>query len=446
MTQGGLHAVRLIGSTPVPHRFRVAGATDRGVSAEILSDANGEAEVRLEAGRYVCYAENLSRGLVETTQFSVSDGDPDDWTVQLGNNGRGISVSSANLRPSRASVYRALNSASGSVSDDEDLIPVISPRFNNFRLQIPTLPGLSDALAVKRRRRFSVGLSVDTTPGRPGGWRATRTKANVSVQASAQRLLLEFREPFELARGKTRLSLSVEGEPVWQIYLPFFRSGLRATISSTPTDFGPEVALQLSALDPSLSLILASTLGSYPDGLESVAGFHARETMFEPERDPWSAIAVGLSAARAGDRLNDGFEAPWFWDTFDYISDAHVLWAWAIAAKAEKSSPDIDERCLAALTKARKFGRPYFSATGEIIGEMLNALALSSSSAEVRSRAKAEAKIWTNRGRAKIRTGPFYSWERSGENLRNGKLPAETYGVIVSGHVMPENIEIFSVG
>lgn len=269
-------------------------------------------------------------------------------------------------------------------------------------------------------------------------------KAHVSVQASAQRLLLEFPEPTEHARGKIRLSLSVEGERVWQIYLPFFSSGLRATISSALTDLGPQLTLHLSAVDPSLSLVLASTLGSYPGGLESVTGFHGREALFQPERDPWSAIAIGLSAARAGDRLNDGFEAPWLWDTFDYISDAHVLWAWAIAAKAEKPSPEVDERCLAALTKARKFGRPYFSATGEIIGEMPNALALTSSSAEVRSRAKDEAKIWANRGRGKIRTGPFYSWERSGENLRSGKLPAETYSVLVSGYVTTNNIDVAS--
>ena len=441
MIQGIPHVVRLVGPTPVPFRFRIAGSSNRGVLAEILSDANGEAEVRLEVGHYVCYAENLSRGSIETTQFSVSDDDLNELTVQVGSSGRGIGVSSANLRPSRATLYRALNSLSGSAGDDDDVIPVVSPRFNDFRLQVPAVPGLSNALAVKPRRRFSVGLSVDTTPGKPGGWRAARAKSNVSVQASAQKLLLEFSEPTEPAQGKARLSLSVEGDRVWQIYLPFFSSGLRATISPTLTDLGPELTLQLNAIDPSLSLVLASTLGSYPDGLESVTGFHGRETMLQPERDPWSAIALGLSAARAGDYLNDGFEAPWTSNTFDYISDAHVLWAWAIAAKAEKPSPQIDKRCLAALTTARKFGRPYFSATGEIVGEMLNALALSSSSAEVRSRAKAEAKIWANRGRAKIKTGPFYSWERPGANLRNGKLPAETYGVLVSGHVTWGNIE-----
>ena len=446
MTQDAPHVVRLIGPSRVPYRFRIVGAPDRGVLAEILSDASGEAEARLDTGRYICYAENLSRGTAETTQFAISDGDPDDLTVRLGNDKRRDGLTSQNFRPSRAIAYRALSSLSSTSGDDQDLIPVISPRFNEFRLQLPASTSLNNALVGTPRKRFSVGLSVDTTPGKRGGWRAPERKADVLIHSELQKLVLEFRQPVAPAWNRTRLSLSVENERVWQVYLPFFSSGLRATIWSSITDLGPALTLQLSAVDPSLSLILASTLGSYPDGLDAISGFQGRETMFQPGTDPWSAVAVSLSAVRAGDRANEVFDAPQLWNAFDYVSDAHVLWAWAIAAKAEQPSLQLDERCLQALTKARKLGRPYFSATSEIIGEMLNALALSSSSADVRSRAKSEARIWANRGRAKIKSGPFYSWERSGENLRSGNLPEETYGVLVSGHVMPERIEALSVG
>ncbi|TWF47573.1 hypothetical protein FHW37_11176 [Neorhizobium alkalisoli] len=444
MTQGETHVVRLIGSSPVPYRFQIVGPPDRGVLAEILSDANGEAEARLETGRYVCYAENLSRGTAETAQFAILDGDPNDLSVRVGNGRRGEGLLSQNLRPSRATAYRALGSLSGVTTDDPDLIPVISPRFNNLRLQLPISATLNDALVGTPKKRFSVGLSVDTTPGKRGGWRALRRKPDVRVHSDPQKLTLEFNQSIAPVGEKVRISLSVETERVWQIYLPFFSSGLRATIWSAVADFGPELTLQVSAVDPSLSLVLASTLGSYPSGMETVSGFRGRETMFQPQKDPWAAIAVGLSAVRAGERLDDAFATPWLWSAFDNVSDAYVLWAWAIAAKAEKPSSQIDERCLQALKKARKLGRPYFSATGEIIGEMLNALALSSTSADVRSQAKSEARIWSNRGRAKIRNGPFYSWERSGDNLRSGILPSETYSVVVSGHVTTNRIDVAS--
>lgn len=99
-------------------------------------------------------------------------------------------------------------------------------------------------------------------------------------------------------------------------------------------------------------------------------------------------------------------------------------------------------RCLDILVKARKLGRPYFSATSELAVEMLQALASASREVTVRANAKYEAGIWSRRGKTKLKTGPFYSWERSERNLQKGRLPEQTYKTLASGQLINDQIEL----
>ncbi|NTE68095.1 hypothetical protein G6M85_21040 [Agrobacterium tumefaciens] len=438
----GPRIVRLMAPERVPFRFRIVGTRSADATMDVLSDENGHAQVELTVGTFLCYAEDLSRGTVTTSQIVISETD-DVVAVRLGDGRNKAESQASNRRPSRVAAFRALNAFRVEESDP-DLIPVISPRFNQFRLEMPIGPDSNSQLKGLVRRKFSVGISCDTTPSARGGWRAYLPREALSLRASSEWVSIDIEGSSVADWKRVRLSLSVEGDRPWQVNLPWFNSGLKVTLSLVATDFGPEIAMQLSASDPSLSLALASTQGTYPNGMDQISGFRGLKTLADSSLDPWTKLVLGLSSVRSGRHSDDLFDARSPWEPFEHISDAYVLTAWKVAAEAEKASVEIDQQCLQALIKARNLGRPYFSATSEVATEMLNALALSSPSADVRARAKHETKIWFGRGRGRIKTGPFYSWELAGTTLGTGTLPAHTYANVISGYVTRGQIEIVS--
>lgn len=435
----GIHNVQIVGATQVPYHYRLV-ATQRGLEgADLLSDKNGVAETQLPAGTFLCYAEDLTTGAISTTNVKIAAGSPDPIVVELGERPRATSAAS-NFRPSRVQAYQSFRTATALSGEiDEDLVPIVSPYLGDSAAK--QFSRTVTPLASRLEKRFSIGLSIDLTPARRGGWRAVERVDGIQARKDGNQIVVDFGKLAMRFRERLRLSVSVEGDHVWQVNLPLFEAGLIAEIPMVKSEFGPELGLRLVVPEPSLSLVLAGSLGSFSGGFERVSGFQS-DRLKKPGADPWTDLSWILADIRSGVSPTLPGEGPWPWPKFDPISDGYVIWAWITAAKADKASVDLDRRCLDILMQARKLGRPYFSATSELAVEMLQALANSSRDGPVRSTAKYESAIWSRRGRTKLKTGPFYSWERSERNLQSGSLPQQTYRTLVTGRILSDRLDV----
>ncbi|PDT35652.1 hypothetical protein CO671_15160 [Rhizobium sp. M10] len=424
-----LHNIRIVAPAPVPYHFRVVAMERANIGADLLSDKDGVAETQLQSGTFLCYAEDLTTGALLTTKIDVYRDSPSPLIVPLGDKPRQTSVES-NFRPSRIEAYRAFRTAASVLEEvDEDLVPVVSPNLAEFSLK--QFSSAMTPLTSRLTKRFSIGLSIDLTSAKRGGWRAFNDFDGLASRKDGNQLILDFSALARRPKERLRLSVSVEGDPAWQVNLPQFDSGLQTEIRLVRSAFGPELTLRLIAPDPSLALVLSGSRGPYP-GVEKVSGFRARDQA-KLNADPWTDLSWALADIRAGivpRRLRDG---PWPWKKFDPISDGYVVWAWMVASTTDKTTISLDQRCLEALVQARRLGMPYFSATSDLAVDLLQALASSSKDGAVRASAKYEAALWRRRGRTKLRTGPFFAWERSGGGLQTGKLPLPTYNTLASG-------------
>jgi hypothetical protein len=435
----GIHNVQIIGAARAPYHYRLV-ATQRGLEgADLLSDKDGVAETQLPVGSFLCYAEDLTTGAISTTKISITAGSPDPVVVELGETLNPIPVAS-NFRPSRVQAYQSFRTASAlSGQVDEDLVPIVSPNFATFSPR-PYSDAVSPLLS-RLEKRFSIGLSIDRTLARRGGWRALDRVDGLKARQAGNQIVIDFGDLAIRPRERLRLSVSVEGDHVWQVNLPQFDAGLIVEVPMVKSDLGPELGLRLTVPEPSLSLVLAGSLGSFSAGLEKISGFQS-DRFNRPGADPWTELSWILADIRSGVLPTLPGEGPWPWPKFDPISDGYVIWAWITAARADKASVDLDRRCLDILMQARKLGRPYFSATSELAVEMLQALGNASRDRSVRANAKYESAIWSHRGRTKLKTGPFYSWERSERNLQSGSLPGQNYRTLVAGRIHSDRLDV----
>ena len=436
-----VHNVRIVGPAHVPYHFRLIGMKRELGGADLLSNKDGVAETQLQAGTFLCYAEDLTTGALTTTKIDIVGG-LDPFIVELGEKPRWTPVAS-NFRPSRILAYESFRTASAvSIDIDEDLAPVVSPNLAEYAAK--QFPSATTPLTLRLEKRFSVGLSIDLTSARRGGWRACQRVEGLNPRKDGNQIIIDFGALAFRPKERLRLSVGVEGDQVCQVNVPLFETGLRAEIALVKSGFGPELALRLIAPDPSLSLVLAGSSGSYPGGLERISGFQS-DRRGKLDADPWTDLSWALADIRAGAVPRLPGEGPWPWNKHDPISDGYVVWAWAIAARAEKTSLSLDQHCLNTLVQARKLGRPYFSATSELAAEMLDALALSSNDSAIRANGKYEAAIWSRRGKTKLKAGPFYAWERPERNLRAGKLPTGNYRTLASGTLRNDALDLEKV-
>ncbi|RWB32210.1 MAG: hypothetical protein E5V72_01620 [Mesorhizobium sp.] len=437
-----IHNVRIIGPAQVPYHFRLVGMKRELTGADLLSNKDGVAETQLQAGTFLCYAQDLTTGELTATKINIVGDGVAPFIVELGEEPRQRPTTS-NFRPSRIQAYEAFRAASAVPDDiDEDLAPVVSS--NSVEIAAKQFSSATTLLTSRLEKRFSIGLSIDLTSARKGGWRALQRVDGLHPRKDSNQIVVDFGSLAFRPRERLRLSVGVEGDQVWQVNVPLFETGLHAEIALVKSNFGPELTLRLIAPDPSLSLLLAGSSGFYPGGFERISGFQShREGKLGA--DPWTDLSWALADIRAGVVPRLPGEGPWPWKKYDPISDGYVVWAWVMAASAERTSISLDQRCLNTLVLARKLGRPYFSATSELATEMLQALASSSKDSTIRANAKYEAAIWRRRGRTKLKTGPFYAWERPEGNLQTGKLPAETYRTLVSGHLRNDELNLENV-
>lgn len=437
-----VHNVRIFGPSQVPYHYRLVATERNSGGADLLSNKDGVAETQLPAGTFLCYAEDLMTGAISTTKINIASGIMDPVVVELGERPKTTSVSS-NFRPSRVQAYQLFRTASATLGEiDEDLVPIVSPYL--IESAAKRFSGGLTPLTSRLEKRFSIGLSIDLTSGQRGGWRAFERIEGLQARQDGNRIVVDFGELASRPKERLRLSVSVEGDHVWQVNLPLFEGGLIVEVPVVTSGFGPELGLRLAVRDPTLSLVLAGSLGSFSGGLEKISGFES-DRRTKSNLDPWTGLSWILSDIRAGAAPRLPSENPWPWHQFDPISDGYVVWAWQTAANADKPSVELDRRCLDALVQARKLGRPYFSATSELAVEMLQALASASRDAAIRANAKYEAAIWSRRGKTKLKTGPFYSWERSEQNMQNGKLPTGNYTTLVSGQLGTDRLDVASI-
>ncbi|MBY5855934.1 hypothetical protein HFN51_36295 [Rhizobium leguminosarum] len=436
----GVHTVQIVGAAQVPYHYRLIARQRDLEGADLLSSKDGVAETQLPVGSFLCYAEDLTTGVISTTKINISGTSVDPVVVELGERPKTTSVIS-NFRPSRVQAYQSFRTASALSGEiDEDLVPIVSPNFSDPAKQISRNAPLSSRL----EKRFSIGLSIDLTSARRGGWRAFERLEGLQLRQAGHQIVLDFGALAFRPKERLRLSVSVEGDHVWQVNLPLFDAGLIVEVPMVKSRLGPELGLRLVVPDPSLALVLAGSLGSFSGGLERISGFQSDRSK-NPSADPWTGLSWILAGVRSGVTPQLPGDGPWPWPRFDPISDGYVVWAWITAASADKASVDLDRRCLDILVEARKLGRPYFSATSELAVELLQALASASRDPAIRANAKYEALIWSRRGKTKLKTGPFFSWERSGQNMQNGKLPAGNYTTLVSGQLGANRLDVASI-
>lgn len=113
-----------------------------------------------------------------------------------------------------------------------------------------------------------------------------------------------------------------------------------------------------------------------------------------------------------------------------------------MAAMGESSEEQSEAAVIDCLVEARHRGAPCFAAGNALALEMLTAIAATASTAALRTKAKSERRIWSNRGRRRVRVGPFFAWENANPAFKSGKLSPHQYSVLFEGAIDGETFEV----
>jgi hypothetical protein len=276
---------------------------------------------------------------------------------------------------------------------------------------------------------IAVGLSEDSLPFDPGGWRPY-TGVAPHIEREGGRTILIFERcgqslpPAELAR--LRVSAKLSGGAIYRVLIPLFQGGVRISLQRRD-DGSREIDIGVSPLDVD-QLALSQALGA---GFGSEASvildqFMARHDLAsyisdDVPADPWTAL-LGLLVGTRFSRLAEAQRTVItdLAQRYGWITDALILQARDLISPADNGSLGFDEsrkRALRALKRARRVGAPYYSYANSLASDILAALASRpDDDPSASAPGEFEQDVATERGRwqAFIRwqgqAGAFFTW------------------------------------
>lgn len=293
-------------------------------------------------------------------------------------------------------------------------------------------------------RHYSVGVSRDEKIRKKGGWAPA---ADVAVEHEIDEegaLSLSFDTDRMRPHHRLRVTLAIEGKASIRVPVPLYRGGLEIRFAPTLALGGLDGVVSITPLSDrvaALTAIMDQLTESEADQLlqwNQIDHDDAVQAFAEKGGDPWTAAAAAVLLTRL--RRLDGM-ASWAYrlaDIAPYIADSPIVAAWACAAESDADTEAHERRILEHLVEARRRGAPSYYVSQALALDLLSVLATSAAAVPIRKYAKAEHRIWSRRGRARLHVGSYLVWEQLGQRLRKGTLASSYYTVIAQGQLGPE--------
>lgn len=236
---------------------------------------------------------------------------------------------------------------------------------------------------------LAIGLSHDSKPFDPGGWKPFRY-GNLDLRQDADgRTANLFFERHNVSlpdpeSARLRLSAKVSGGRTYRMLVPLFDGGLRVQVHWRDEET-TDLEFNVAPLDPDrLALSQALAAGSRSEGLTILEQFLSRNNLFsyisdDAPQDPWTAILAVLVGIRFG-KLDqqEGEIVRDLMQRYRWISDSLILEARRLISEPATSGTAYGQnrkRALSSLTRARAVGAPYFYYSNAMVSDILAALA-----------------------------------------------------------------------
>lgn len=301
---------------------------------------------------------------------------------------------------------------------------------------------------------FSIGSSVDTDPGRQGGWVGRKPRLAMSVGPGS--LALEIRRPSDWAQlPRWRLTIAVQGERLWRLPLPLFKGGVQVLVSPLLGADRSGLSIAIAPREPVRAALVASldqffdysTARIATQGPTPPTTTEALDLLAEQMDDPWAAVAAALSIVRRDEVLSCADAILRLASRFEWLPDTLALKAWVLAwqdAMEDRPDAESEARCLENLRAVREVGVPYFAASESLAIELASGLTMSADP-DLKLAAEQERDLWARRARRRQATGALLSWQDWRGRVSTGRLPAREYAVIASGLVSGEQLEAIPI-
>lgn len=303
---------------------------------------------------------------------------------------------------------------------------------------------------------FEVGISSNDPRDTRGWVPAINIKIvarDILADGSLSIQILDDNRP--RLKQRARMTLAIAGRPAVRIPLPMYSEGCRVLISPLEVDGKTDALVRIEAADPRKQSLVAALHRLDPE--ESVAMLlswsnsfvggpfkEAVDILFDKYEDAWAATVAALVLARTFQMDKVRHWAFNLERLAPHICDAGVAAAWARATDRTLDSSEREDAVLEHLIRARRIGMPAFKATQAMALELLNALQGTSKDTLIRSKARYELGIWTNRARYRLFDGPYVIWEQAGPQLQSGSLPEERYRRVARGTATKEGFTVNS--
>jgi hypothetical protein len=298
-------------------------------------------------------------------------------------------------------------------------------------------------------KQFTVGLAVDTTPRRSGGWVPVNEAFAPSVKLIDGGLDLVINRPadfiIEPKSSRIRLSIAIERSRIERMMIPLFKGGVRIAVRGSPLS-SEDISIRVVPVDNERrALTQALSAGVVEEAkavTEDVLGKQRPRDLLTLDADPWAMLSVLLLGIRfpSLDSIEAGADLEALEARYEWIADVQILLArraLVSARQMNKREPDAAREALVSLGRARRLGAPYFAYANEIRRDILASLLDSELGAEVQKSAHAELKRWNSQSNLKRIAGAAFSWSMSGsvrpldpEGSRKGPPQAPTRGTL----------------
>lgn len=357
-------------------RVEVAGVRPDDITRLILTGQGDECELELPVGAYIAKVTNIGTGDRRSISFEIGE---TEQLVRI-DEGRTRSANwrsvSEKGRPPEG--WRSAGQESSSTADSR-------------KLQLPSLQVCD--------------LS---------GWQSF--SGNVMINEGLPNTL-------KIARSKTwsetpllRIEFTGSNGDLIHSFVPFFNGG---TLIQWNCEDKRQIEIKPS--EPKSAAIVASLTGSVreelPQILQWAAGsdeVEAVQSVMNSRDDPWLAVATGLLLIGSNRLKQSGSSLARLAARNAWMADLGVLSAWGRATDA----PSDTENCLQQLTHARERGFVYFWQTCTIADRLLIALASSSATSDLRTRARKELGCWRKLQADAFKIGAFLGWDDSSRSKR----------------------------
>lgn len=297
---------------------------------------------------------------------------------------------------------------------------------------------VSGTETVTTSRTLSIGLSQDENLHDIGSWTPyVDGEPTVELEDGALNVLIAASADALKRHPRLRLSAALEGVRIERMMVPVFQGGTRVAFGASPL-VRADFTIQVTPLDPERRALLRALQAGVEEEASAVyddvlRGGSIARFVDGPEEDAWAAMCATLLTIRFPEVFGPKPPewGPWLADRYPWASDTHVILArhHLTNAFARRDRESAAHAALEAMRNAKKLGAPYFTATNQLMGEMLGGLAgLKGFNKKLTRRAQEQLNDWRIDVPLQRSAGAIFSWLRADNNLRAERQLASSRG------------------